>query len=69
MTTPQRRTLASLLLAPLFWLAGCSSVEPSRYVNEKPTLDLFAYFSGTVDAWGYFSNRSGEVVKRFKVVI
>jgi len=69
MTTPQRRTLASLLLAPLFWLAGCSSVDPSRYVNEKPTLDLFAYFSGTVDAWGYFSNRSGEVVKRFKVVI
>jgi hypothetical protein len=69
MTTPQRRTLASLLLAPMFWLAGCSSVEPSRYANEKPTLDLFAYFSGTVDAWGYFSNRSGEVVKRFKVVI
>ena len=27
------------------------------------------YFNGTLDAWGMFQKRDGEVVKRFKVVI
>jgi len=55
--------LASLLLA------ACSSVDPVVYRDQTPKLDLFGYFDGSVDAWGHFANRSGEVVKRFKVAI
>jgi hypothetical protein len=32
-------------------------------------LDVQQYFNGTLDAWGVFRNRSGKVVKRFKVVM
>ncbi len=63
------RSLRALLLAPLLFLAGCSSIEPQSYANEQPRLDLFRYFSGEVDAWGYFADRSGKVVKRFTVAI
>ena len=50
-------------------LAGCSSIDVAQYRAEKPTLDLRSYFNGTLDAWGIFQNRSGEVVKRFHVVM
>jgi len=50
-------------------LGGCSSVDIADYRNEKPQLDLARYFDGTVDAWGMFQDRSGKVVKRFKVTI
>lgn len=50
-------------------LGGCSSVDIADYRNEKPLLDLARYFDGTVDAWGVFQDRSGKVVKRFKVTI
>ena len=50
-------------------LAGCSGVDPTRYAREKPELDLARYFNGTVDAWGVFQDRSGEVVKRFTVLM
>ena len=39
------------------------------YRGQTPTLDLRQYFNGTLDAHGVFQDRSGEVVKRFKVVI
>jgi hypothetical protein len=60
--------IASLLLFILF-LFGCSGPKISQYAQEKPVLDLSEYFSGTVDAYGIFTNRSGEVVKRFTVLI
>jgi len=50
-------------------LSACSTTDVGLYAKEKPTLDLEQYFDGTVDAWGMFQNRSGEVVKRFTVVI
>lgn len=39
------------------------------YRDERPALDLFSYFKGDVDAWGHFANRSGRVVRRFRVAI
>jgi Protein of unknown function (DUF3833) len=57
------------LIASLVLLAGCASIEPQDYRDERPALDLFRYFDGTVDAWGQFQDRSGKVVKRFKVLI
>lgn len=60
----------NLLLMALFaLLASCASVTPDEYRAERPVLELDRYFSGTVDAWGIFTDRSGRVVKRFTVVI
>lgn len=53
----------------LLGLGGCSSVLVERYRAEQPALDLSRYFNGTIDGWGMFQDRSGEVIKRFHVVI
>jgi len=50
-------------------LFGCAGPKVSQYTNEKPILDLSEYFSGTIDAYGIFTDRSGAVVKRFTVLI
>ena len=50
-------------------LAACATIDVGQYANEKPPLDLAQYFSGTVDGWGMFQDRSGTVVKRFYVRI
>jgi len=39
------------------------------YRDERPVLDIFSYFDGEVEAWGYFANRAGRVVRRFRVTI
>ena len=62
----------SRFIAALFctgFLFGCSGPQVSQYATEKPTLDLSEYFSGTIDAYGIFTDRSGAVVKRFTVLI
>jgi hypothetical protein len=53
----------------LLGLGGCSGLSVERYRAEKPVLDLARYFSGTIDGWGMFQDRSGAVIKRFHVVI
>ncbi|PKO79259.1 MAG: DUF3833 domain-containing protein [Betaproteobacteria bacterium HGW-Betaproteobacteria-13] len=58
-----------VLLLGLMSLAGCSSVDIEKYRGTTPVLDLRDYFNGTIDAHGVFQDRSGEVVKRFQVVI
>jgi len=50
-------------------LAGCASPGVEQYKAETPALDLPTYLNGTLDAWGLFQDRSGEVKKRFHVVI
>lgn len=50
-------------------LFGCAGQSIQEYANEKPTLDLSEYFSGTIDAYGIFTDRSGLVKKRFTVLI
>ena len=58
-----------LTLCALIGLSGCAGVEVTQYAQEQPTLDLKRYFNGTIDAYGMFQKHSGEVVKRFHVVI
>ena len=58
-----------LALTTLFLLAGCASVTPDDYRAEKPVLELERYFTGTIDAWGMFTDRQGKVVRRFTVVM
>lgn len=50
-------------------LSGCAGPQVSDYAAQLPVLDLRTYFNGTVDASGIFTDRSGRVVKRFKVVM
>lgn len=59
------RALISLALALV--LAGCSAPVVERYAAERPALDIAAYFNGQVQAYGFFRDRSGTVVKRFTV--
>jgi hypothetical protein len=61
--------IKSFLLVSLVTLSGCASIDVDRYHAERPELKLEEYFNGTLDAWGMFQKRDGEVVKRFKVVI
>ena len=65
------RTFKVFFLSLLFALgvAGCGSVELSKYKDQKPELDLRTYLNGTIDAWGMFQGRDGEVVRRFTVVM
>lgn len=50
-------------------LTACGSVDVDDYADQKPTLDLPVFFNGTLDAWGIFQKRSGEVARRFHVEI
>jgi hypothetical protein len=58
--------LMGLMATGLF---ACSSPSVTQYANEKPNLDLSEYFNGTIDAYGIFTDRSGEVKKRFTVLL
>lgn len=50
-------------------LISCSSPKVQDYSGQQPKLDLSEYFNGVIDAHGIFTDRSGKVVKRFKVVM
>jgi len=60
-----------LLLAAVFTvgLSACASQGVEQYRAEQPALDLKTYLNGTLDAWGIFQGRRGNVEKRFHVVI
>ena len=61
------RSLMCVLAVSSALLAGCAGPQISDYAAEKPVLDLRQYFTGTIDAYGIFTDRSGKVVKRFTV--
>ena len=74
MTSIARRTALTRMatwsvVAATPWLASCAGPQVQSYAQEKPVLDLRTYFNGTIDAWGVFTDRSGQVVKRFTVVM
>jgi len=37
--------------------------------NKTPQVDIQEYFNGTIKAWGILQDRSGEVTKRFDVIM
>jgi hypothetical protein len=65
----KRRLVLSGGIAATLGMAGCAGPQVSDYAAEKPLLDLRRYFNGTLDAYGVFTDRSGQVVKRFTVVM
>ena len=69
MTTLFKRCSTLLLISALALLTACSTPQIDDYAKEKPVLELDKYFNGTLDAYGVFTDRSGQVVKRFTVVM
>ncbi|MGP1629946.1 MAG: DUF3833 domain-containing protein [Giesbergeria sp.] len=65
----QRRLLLGAALTAPLALQGCGTQKLTDYAAEKPVLDLAQYFNGTLDAWGIFQDRSGQIVRRFTVVM
>jgi hypothetical protein len=64
-----RRRMLVLCAAGAAAVAGCAAPRLSDYTGQTPRLDLREYFNGTVDGWGLFADRSGKVIRRFKVVM
>lgn len=62
-----RKWLMTLIVTAT--LSGCAAPGVEHYRDQRPALDLPTYLNGTLDAWGMFQSRSGEIVKRFHVVI
>ena len=54
----------TITVAALAGLAGCASLDVAISQAARPRLDLARYFDGTVDGWGMFQDRSGEVLTR-----
>ena len=51
-------------------ISGCATtIDGSRYRSVAPAFELFAFFDGTVKAWGLVQGRDGEVIQRFEVDI
>lgn len=63
----KRRLLLGSLTASVLALPGCASQNIDSYASDQPELDLRSYFNGTLQAYGIFTDRSGQVVKRFTV--
>ncbi len=64
------RTKGIFFMAYLMsYLTGCSSVQVQDYKEEKPKLILEQYLNGDLEAHGFFQDRSGLILKRFKVLM
>lgn len=58
-----------LMMSFISILSGCSSTQVQDYKNEKPQLVLEDYLNGDLQAHGFFQDRAGLVVKKFKVTM
>jgi len=58
-------TLTLLLILPL---SSCTMADP-RPDTTTPTFNLRDYFNGTLDAYGMFQDRGGDVKRQFHVVM
>jgi hypothetical protein len=64
-----RARLCILLVAGTLILSGCSAMKLDDYAQQTPALILEDYFAGETRAWGFFSDRFGNVKRRFQVTI
>ena len=58
-----------IIIGLLLFLAGCSKVDVSHYMDNKPELDIFTYFEGQTRGWGIVQDRKGELLRQFVVTI
>jgi hypothetical protein len=66
--TTRRHILCALIAGPAV-LAGCAGPKVVDYAEQRPRLELDRYFNGRVRAHGIFQKRSGEVARRFTVIM
>ena len=50
-------------------ISSCSDHSIKSYTDEEPKISLREFFDGNIFALGIVQNRSGKVIKRFKVDI
>jgi len=63
-----KNTLFALVICTT--ISGCGiTIKGDAYKNITPAFDPYAFFDGSVKAWGIVQNRSGELVQRFTVEI
>jgi hypothetical protein len=65
----RRLLILTAAISSALAMSGCSTPKVTDYAAQKPVLELRDYFNGTLDAYGVFTDRSGQVVKRFTVVM
>jgi len=65
----RRLLILTAAISSALALTGCSTPRIADYAAQKPVLELRDFFNGTLDAYGIFTDRSGQVVKRFTVVM
>lgn len=65
----RRLLILAAAVSSVMAFSGCSTPKITDYAAQKPVLELRDYFNGTLDAYGIFTDRSGQVVKRFTVVM
>lgn len=59
----------TLLVSALLFFSCSSSSKLDQYETAQPSLDLQDYFTGPIKAWGLVQDRSGNVTRRFDVVM
>lgn len=58
-----------LLMVAVMILSACSSVKVDTYKDTEPKVALEKFFNGDIRGWGILQNRSGEVTRRFDIVM
>lgn len=58
---------AVIMMAAALCVAGCAAPTPADYAQETPKLVLRDYLNGPLLAHGIFTDRSGQVKRRFTV--
>ena len=58
----------TVLMGIMTFLSACTaSPTLDHYKESEPKLDLHAYFTGPIKAWGIVQDRRGHVTRRFDV--
>ena len=58
--------MRNLWLLSVLFIVGCST-SVNHYSNTTPELKLEEFYDGKLTAYGMVQNRSGEVLRRFRV--
>jgi len=53
----------------LIFISSCTDHSIKSYSDEEPKISVREFFNGNIHALGIVQNRSGQVIKRFKVDI
>jgi len=56
-------------LVILIFISSCSDHSINSYSSEEPKINIKEFFNGNIFALGIVQDRSGKVIKRFKVDI